>query len=213
MKPLMNMNCSNKSAEEKIKIAAIKVFLEKGFDGTTIRDIAKEADLNCALMNYYFRSKEKLFRSVFEDMIQLFFKGILEIFNQPISLRNKLNKLIDHDFEMFKNNPKLANFVLNELTRNPERFLETLSIKKVLNQSFFEKQVLDAIKSGEIRDISAVHIMLLLKSNIQFIFQSRIMTTQIWGMTDEDFDIFAANHKEIIKEMIGNYLFGPADTE
>ncbi|MEA5460448.1 TetR family transcriptional regulator [Arcicella sp. LKC2W] len=207
------MNCSNKSAEEKIKIAAIKVFLEKGFDGTTIRDIAKEADLNCALMNYYFRSKEKLFRSVFEDMIQLFFKGILEIFNQPISLRNKLNKLIDHDFEMFKNNPKLANFVLNELTRNPERFLETLSIKKVLNQSFFEKQVLDAIKSGEIRDISAVHIMLLLKSNIQFIFQSRIMTTQIWGMTDEDFDIFAANHKEIIKEMIGNYLFGPADTE
>lgn len=201
------MNCSNISAEEKIKTAAIKVFLEKGFDATTIRDIAKEADLNCALMNYYFRSKEKLFRSILEEMTQLFFKGIIEIFNQPISLRNKLNKLIDHDFEMFKKNPKLANFVLNELQRNPERFLETLPISKIINQSFFEKQVSDAIQSGEIRNISAIHIMLLLKSNIQFIFQSRIMTTQIWGMKDEDFDRFAEKHKEIIKEMIDSYLF------
>lgn len=201
------MNCSNISAEEKIKTAAIKVFLEKGFDATTIRDIAKEADLNCALMNYYFRSKEKLFRSILEEMTQLFFKGIIEIFNQPISLRNKLNKLIDHDFEMFKNNPKLANFVLNELQRNPERFLEILPISKIINQSFFEKQVSDAIQSGEIRNISAIHIMLLLKSNIQFIFQSRVMTTQIWGMKDEDFDRFAEKHKEIIKEMIDSYLF------
>lgn len=201
------MNCPNISAEDKIKTAAIKVFLEKGFDATTIRDIAKEADLNCALMNYYFRSKEKLFRSILEEMTQLFFKGIIEIFNQPISLRNKLHKLIDHDFEMFKNNPKLANFVLNELQRNPERFLETLPISKIINQSFLEKQVADAIQSGEIRNISAIHIMLLLKSNIQFIFQSRVMTTQIWGMKDEDFNSFAEKHKEIIKEMIDSYLF------
>lgn len=48
------------TTEEKIKQAATKVFMEKGFDGTTTRDIATEANINLALLNYYFRNKQKL---------------------------------------------------------------------------------------------------------------------------------------------------------
>eukprot|EP01136_Pigoraptor_vietnamica_P030532 Opistho-1_new@89922 len=93
------MKCLTKSAEDRIKEAAIKVFLEKGFDGTTTRDIAKEAGLNSALMNYYFRSKEKLFLAVFEEMFELFFQGIIEIFNKPDSLEDKISNMIDYDFK------------------------------------------------------------------------------------------------------------------
>ena len=52
------------STEEKILISASKVFTEKGFSGTRTRDIAEEAGINLALLNYYFRSKEKLFEQV-----------------------------------------------------------------------------------------------------------------------------------------------------
>jgi len=48
------------STEEKIKQAARKVFTQKGYAATRTRDIAEEAGINLALLNYYFRSKEEI---------------------------------------------------------------------------------------------------------------------------------------------------------
>ena len=39
---------------------AEKLFAENGYDGTSIRTIAKEANINIAMISYYFGSKEKL---------------------------------------------------------------------------------------------------------------------------------------------------------
>ncbi|MDN3670454.1 helix-turn-helix domain-containing protein [Echinicola jeungdonensis] len=49
------------STEGKIKTAARKVFQQKGFAAARTRDIAEEPGINLALLNYYFRSKGKLF--------------------------------------------------------------------------------------------------------------------------------------------------------
>ena len=57
--------------EAKIKKAAIELFEKFGSKGTTVRKVAEKAGVNLALMNYYFRSKEKLFASVFQEMLQL----------------------------------------------------------------------------------------------------------------------------------------------
>ncbi|HOA37485.1 MAG TPA: TetR family transcriptional regulator, partial [Flavihumibacter sp.] len=54
----------NKSTEEKIKAAARTVLYKKGFAATRTRDIAEEAGMNLALINYYFRSKKKLFEII-----------------------------------------------------------------------------------------------------------------------------------------------------
>ncbi|MFV0289726.1 MAG: TetR family transcriptional regulator, partial [Mangrovibacterium sp.] len=54
------------STEEKIMEAARKVFHAKGFAATRTRDIAEEAGINLALLNYYFKSKQKLFAMVME---------------------------------------------------------------------------------------------------------------------------------------------------
>ena len=47
------------TTEQKIKDAARKVFMTKGFSGCTTREIAKSVGINVALLNYYFRSKGK----------------------------------------------------------------------------------------------------------------------------------------------------------
>lgn len=201
------MKCLTKSAEDRIKEAAIKVFLEKGFDGTTTRDIAKEAGLNSALMNYYFRSKEKLFSCVFEEMLQLFFKGLLEVLNGQITLKEKISAVIDHDFEMFRKNPDLSNFIVHELHRNPDRFFSAISFDKVLVHSVFAQQLNSAIENGEMRKVCIEHVLLLIKSNIQFIFQGKVMTCKLWNMNDSQFEDFAYKHKVIVKEMIVEYLF------
>ena len=57
--PAKNTNKSlDTNTEAKIKTAARNVFHKKGFAGTRTRDIAKEANMNLALLNYYFKSKE-----------------------------------------------------------------------------------------------------------------------------------------------------------
>ena len=49
------------SVEEKIIDAAREIFFEKGYNGATMRDIASKAEVNLALLHYYYRTKEKIF--------------------------------------------------------------------------------------------------------------------------------------------------------
>lgn len=197
----------NESTEERIKAAAAKIFMEKGFDGTTTRDIAKEAGLNSALMNYYFRSKEKLFAGVFSELCELFFEGMTEILSKPLSFRDKILALIDHDFKLFRENPTLANFVLNELHRNPDRLMDLAKKVEFMKNSAFEAQYNKAVATGEIKDIDINHVLLLIPSNIQFVFIHKPLTMKIHNMSENEFDIFLDEHIKIVKEMISDYLF------
>lgn len=201
------MNCCFGSTEEKIKAAAKKVFLEKGFDGATTRDIAQEAGLNSALMNYYFRSKEKLFLAVFEELLQLFLQGTTEILNKPISLKEKIAEVIDHDFQTFKKNPSLVNLIFSEVKRNEELFRNVVPKLKMQHIAHLAEQLDQAIAAKEIRPIEVHHLLPLILGNIQTIFLCKPMTMLTWQMNEEGFDKYAEKQKQITIDVIINYLF------
>lgn len=50
--------------KEKIMKAARNLFADQGYEGTSVREIAKAADVNVASLNYYFASKENLFHEI-----------------------------------------------------------------------------------------------------------------------------------------------------
>lgn len=52
--------------KEKIISCARILFADNGFEGTSIRDIAKAADVNVASVNYHFSNKEKLFGEILQ---------------------------------------------------------------------------------------------------------------------------------------------------
>ncbi|WP_312089912.1 TetR family transcriptional regulator [Chryseobacterium sp.] len=69
------------SKEENILFAAEKLFAEKGFQGTSTREISKAANVNISMISYYFGSKEKLYEKLVEYRTnegQFFAKDILE---------------------------------------------------------------------------------------------------------------------------------------
>src|SRR5690606_14988663 len=85
------------STEEKIIQAARKVFMQKGYVATRTRDIAEEAGINLALLNYYFRSKEKLFQLIMVEKLQLLFSVILPIVNNDdLTLEEKVETLVEN---------------------------------------------------------------------------------------------------------------------
>ena len=61
------MSKKDLNTEQKILLAAKKIFVEKGLEGARMQEIANEAGINKALLHYYFRSKDKLFEGVFRE--------------------------------------------------------------------------------------------------------------------------------------------------
>ena len=60
----LNNNITTKNVKDRLLDAAEGLFCERGFKGTSIRDIASSAGCNIASVNYYFGSKEKLYEEV-----------------------------------------------------------------------------------------------------------------------------------------------------
>src|ERR1700753_352983 len=120
----------NASTEEKIKQAARKVFTQKGYAATRTRDIAEESGLNLALINYYFRSKEKLFDIIVVEHMQVFIHSVMGIVNdRQTTLREKIRVISGHYIDMLIKNPDMPVFVLNEIQSDPAKLLAKLGVK------------------------------------------------------------------------------------
>lgn len=130
------------STEEKFKEAARIVFTQKGYAATRTRDIAEQAGLNLALLNYYFRSKEKLFEIVMIEKVMQLFSLIAPALNDPAtSLEEKIELIAASYIDMLLKNPDLPLFVLSEIRGNPERFGKMIQLNGHVLQSHFVKQL------------------------------------------------------------------------
>jgi AcrR family transcriptional regulator len=130
------------STEEKIKAAARKVFMQKGYGASRTRDIAEAAGINLALLNYYFRSKEKLFHEIMMERVQQLFGTVAPIIQDPaLPLESKLEKLAAAYIDMLSENPDLPMFVLNELRKQPDLFRSQMNIEQLLKNSSLLKQL------------------------------------------------------------------------
>ncbi|MBA4166357.1 MAG: TetR/AcrR family transcriptional regulator [Chitinophagaceae bacterium] len=159
----------NLSTEEKLKEAARIVFTKKGYAATKTRDIAEQAGLNLALLNYYFRSKEKLFEIVMLERIQLLFNFIAPTFNDPsTTLNEKIDRIAVQYIEMLNQHPDLPLFVLSEIRNNPERFGKNVQLDTFIMKSHFVQQLAEKKK-----DINPVQLMVSFLGMLVFPFIAR----------------------------------------
>lgn len=132
----------DKTTESKIKDAACVVFTKKGYSATRTRDIAEEADINLSLLNYYFRSKEKLFQIVMNEKMELMFGKLQPIVNDKESnLETKLNLLIQLYMDMLETNPHLPIFIMSEINNDHTHCDNQSSMKDLLGQSVLMQQL------------------------------------------------------------------------
>lgn len=157
------------TTEEKIKQAATKLFIEKGFAATRTRDIAAEAGINLALLNYYFRSKEKLFDVVMEESLQLFLGGLEGILNDVNTvLKDKIAGISVHYIDLLKSHPDLPLFILTEIRANPSRLEANLNVKEMLKESNFYKQ----LEATTQKKVEPMHFLMNLLGLLVFPFIS-----------------------------------------
>lgn len=84
----------NSSTEEKILNAAIRVFQKKGMAGSRMQEIADEANINKAMLHYYFRNKQRLFEAVFAQAFSKLAPQLNLIFNSEENVFEKSKNLL-----------------------------------------------------------------------------------------------------------------------
>lgn len=195
------------STEEKIKAAARTVFHTKGFAATKTRDIAKEADINLALLNYYFRSKEKLFQIIMLDSIHALFQSILPIFfEEETNLFEKIEKFVDCYIDKLKTDPEIPLFILSELQRNPMVIMEQVPFREIFETSVFHIQFELAVEQKEIHSISYYHFIMNLAGLTVFPFIGKPLFSQVGQLTKEDFSNLMEERKKLIPRWIKEML-------
>lgn len=190
------------STEEKIKAAARKVFSEKGYAGTRTRDIAEEAGINLALVNYYFRSKEKLFELVMHEKIYQLFGTIVPIMSNPsITFDSKIEIITDSYIEMLIENPDLPIMVFNEIKNNPQGFGLQLQTGPLKQDSSFYKQLRERNDS-----IDPLQLTLSIIGMLVFPFIARPIFTSISGVNNDQYTKMMRQRKEYIPQWVNAIL-------
>jgi AcrR family transcriptional regulator len=188
------------STEQKIITAARKLFTQKGFDAVKTRDIAEEAGINLALLNYYFRSKEKLFEIIMGESLETFFLGFSNIVNdEKTTYTKKIEQIVSNYIDMLLKSPDTPLFVMNQVRANPKR----IEAKKIFMNSYFMKQLQAGIKTGEIAPMNVVNLMLNIVSLSIFPFIGRpIFQAGEGSITDEQFIELMMERKKMIPKWI-----------
>ena len=123
-----------------LEVAEI-LFAEKGFDGTSIRNIARVAKINIAMVSYYFGSKERLLESL--------------IVYRTSDLKNQLENLLQEDLEPIDKINKLIELYINRINSNR-------GIYRILHFEFTSKkreqnlQTFSELKKGNLKSLETI---------------------------------------------------------
>lgn len=195
------------STAAKIKEAAKNVFLLKGFSGCSSREIANAAGENVALVNYYFRSKGKLFEQIFQSVMEESLSTMISEFGSDLPLREKMRIFIKNEYAFLKKHPEIPFFILNEMNREDGFVLDTKVIMTKISETGIFEEMMQAQKDGTMREISLVGIITLIMSNCQFPFMARNLMSQLLDINKEKYTQNLDEHEQYITDMLLDYFF------
>jgi AcrR family transcriptional regulator len=191
--------------EEQILIAAKELFLQNGYDGVSTTLVAKKVGCNQALVHYYYRTKQNLFKIVFLQEIKRVTSRLNDIPQGDISFEDFVSRIIDTQIEFLQENINIPFLIIGELRNNSEAIeLIQSSYVEVFKEVRGKVQTfLDAKReNGELGEVVAEQLFLDILSLNVFPFMIQTFFSKIWGMDQEEQKLFLAKRKEHIKKVI-----------
>lgn len=193
------------TVEEKIKEAAIDVFTKKGFADTKTRDIAAAANINISTLHYYYRSKDKLFQIIAEDVFKQSNSITERVFGSSLDFDEKIRLFVEEYIEFCKLHPNFPTFIILESERNPDKIYGAVNFREI--DVIIEAELNGLIERKVIRPITYANFILNLVSLTIHPFITRHMLHELNGLTKSDFSELLETRKKMIPEMIINYLY------
>jgi AcrR family transcriptional regulator len=187
------------NTEEKIKVAARLLFHKKGFAGTRTRDIAEQAGINLALLNYYFRSKKKLFELIMLETLSGFLQNMGIVFNDESStLEEKVQRTAEKYIDLLMAQPEIPVFIMSEIRSNGAAVFEKLPTIHMIMQSALIHQYREAADKGRISEPNPLHFIMNLMGLIVFPFMGSPVLKKVGRINDKQFNQLMLERKRRI---------------
>lgn len=191
--------------EQQILFVARDLFMQYGYEGVSTTQVAKAVGCNQALVHYYYRTKQNLFKIICQQEIQKMLKILADIPQEDISFEDFIEKIIEAQIGFLKNNPDAPFFIIGELRHNSE-------VLKMMRELFseFGKEIVGKIRlfvqmkqsKGELNDVSVEDLLIDIVSLDVMSFVGQVLFTQILEMDSQTQEVFLERRKTHIKKLI-----------
>jgi TetR/AcrR family transcriptional regulator len=160
----------NPETARRILAAAERIFAARGLAGARTEEIARAAHVNKAMLYYYFESKERLYRAVFDNLFGHASRTIQAAMPPLASSRQAILAFVEGYFKFRVEHPNYARLMQHMMMENPEQFRWVA--REYFGQGFKQMtgQIRAGIAHGELRRVNAEHTMLNIIAMIVFYF-------------------------------------------
>jgi AcrR family transcriptional regulator len=205
--------------KEHIINTAIELFAIKGFEGTSIREIAATANVNLAMINYYFGSKEKLFESIIEYKAT-HSRGVMEEITLDASLTQmqKIERILEGYVERLFLNRHFHRVIYQEMVMNFRSALQEAIITKIIfpNSQIIKNVIQEGIDKGEFKEeVDAQLSTVTLMGSINQVMISKRFCNKMLNREEEDYipyedEAFRTRVITHLKSLMRNHLLKQA---
>lgn len=179
--------------EKRILIAARTVFERDGFNGARMQHIADQAEISKASLHYYFRSKEKLFDTIFDDYMDRIMPLLSTWDDDTDQWRPKVRNFVRELMQVFRDTSLL--FMVQELHRDPEKLRARMEAKRKGPNKFVKYY--ERLKSDKlVRDTDPRTLLITLQSVCAYPTLAAPILSGSLRMKPAEYDRFLTTYAE-----------------
>ncbi len=188
---------------------AEKLFAEQGFEAVSVREISKAADINIAMISYYFGSKEKLYEEVISRKLTPT-ELILQQIDTVSTNKEKLFVIVDIFIARFFDNRQFQNLIFREMALSKRKEMPEFITKRMhQNFSLISDIIQKGIKNKEFRKVDVELTVMSIIGIIKTYSTSGTMACKILQTENEE-DVFDTRNrnrfKKYIRELLTSHL-------
>lgn len=193
-------NSHGKDVEAKILSAAFSIFLKKGKSGTKMQEIADKAGVNKALLHYYFRSKDNLYKAVVKQVVEKFILSLIQNLDFSLNFKEILQNFIFNHIGFIQGNKQVLQFFMGEVWMNPTEVMhEFQAAMKIQDKPAFVvimDRIGKAIEDKEIKESDPFTLLVNILSLDLFFFLLSPMFLEMAGYNEEEKQLVINNRAE-----------------
>ena len=196
----MSIPNHNGNLEERIIEVARQLFIENGFEETSMSDIAIRVGIKRPVLHYYFRTKNKIFQAVLGQIIQPLIPKVHDVLaDSGRPLEERVSGLVDAYYQLFSENPSLPLFVMREVKRDAAHLVETAKSMRLDETATNIVSSLQAeMERGTVKRIPFQYIFFTFYALLTFPFTMKNLCSSIFLSEKENFNEMLENWKPYI---------------
>ncbi len=187
--------------KEVILTVAEKLFSEQDFDAVSVRDIAKEANVNIAMISYYFGSKEKLFEALIIRRLESSQIILRSLITNEMTGGEKVHAVIEYYIDKLIDNRNIHRMINRELSSNNRTDLRDLLMEKIRgNREFIKGLMEEGVRKKEFKPEMDIDMTIMnFFATIQHTVGASYYSCDMFDKKDEN-ELFTPEFKDRLKK-------------